>query len=205
MTVLLVLFTFLLFLLIDYIRSRGKIAVITPQFKPLRALFNGFFMPENLFFHPGHTWALAESPTLVRVGIDDFTAKLLGSVDDIQLPNRNTWIRQGQKFATVTRDGNAVSLISPIEGTVTDVNYARLKPGTIQDPYGEDWLMTVSSPDQKTSLRNLLHNGAWKWFIGDAVNRLHPALAQDGGEVVEDFAVKMGLDWVSTAKEFLLN
>jgi len=167
---------------------------------------SGFCVPEHFSYHPGHTWALAESPTLVRVGVDDFAAKLLGPLDSIELPNRNTWIRQGQKFATVTREGKTVNLLSPIEGTVVDVNLARyLKPSSIRDPYGDDWLMTVAAPDQKTSLRNLLRASVYKWLLGDAVNSLHPALAQDGGEAVEDFVVEMGGDWQKTTREFLLN
>jgi hypothetical protein len=51
----------------------------------------GFDVPENRHYHQGHTWALQESLTLVRVGIDDFGARLVGRVDEIVLPKRGQW------------------------------------------------------------------------------------------------------------------
>src|SRR5664279_2270484 len=116
MTVLLVLFFFTTFLLIDHFRSRHaiqpvmQVAVaqvkpeVTPRLQP--ALVGGFAVPENLRYHPGHTWALSESPNLVRVGMDDFASKLTGKVDKITLPQRGQWIRQGQKMCTLYRDVN---------------------------------------------------------------------------------------------------
>src|ERR1700690_1531403 len=114
MTVLLVLFTFAAFLLIDHFRSRHAVKQpalqvsapkqdAAPRLQP--ALVGGFEVPENLRYHPGHTWALSESPNLVRVGIDDFASKLTGKLESITLPQRGQWIRQGQKMCAMHRDG----------------------------------------------------------------------------------------------------
>ncbi len=75
--------------------------------RPVPGLVGGFKVPENLRYHPGHTWALSESPSLVRVGMDDFASKLMGKVDRTALPQRGQWIRQGQKIATIFRNGEA--------------------------------------------------------------------------------------------------
>ena len=86
MTVILVLATFAIFLLIDYIRSQKQL-VKQPAVQPVMrevpshvvpALVSGFEVPENVRYHAGHTWALSESRELVRVGVDDFASKLLG-------------------------------------------------------------------------------------------------------------------------------
>src|ERR1700749_4655135 len=106
MTVLLVLFTFVTFLLIDYFHTRHSAVQpvlnvssprpeVAPRLQP--ALVGGFEVPQNLRYHPGHTWALSESPNLVRVGMDDFASKLTGTLESITLPQRGQWIRQGQK------------------------------------------------------------------------------------------------------------
>jgi len=88
MTVILVLMMFATFLLIDHFYSR-KHAVVQPALqvakrepmpRPVPSLVGGFQVPENLRFHPGHTWALSESPSLVRVGLDDFASKLAGTI-----------------------------------------------------------------------------------------------------------------------------
>src|SRR3974377_1825264 len=134
MTVLLVLAMFAIFLTIDYFYAKAKHPVLqvapamrkreaaAPRMTP--SLVGGFSVPENLRYHPGHTWALSESPALVRVGMDDFATKLAGKIQSIPLPKRGQWIRQGQKLFTLHRDGVAVDMVSPIEGSVSDVNDA---------------------------------------------------------------------------------
>ena len=182
MTVLLVLFTFAAFLLIDYFRTRHAVAVqpalqVAPAkhdaaAPPAARLVGGFSVPDNLRYHPGHTWALSESPNLVRVGMDDFASKLIGKVESITLPQRGQWIRQGQKMCTLYRDGCAVDMVSPIEGTVSDINEALVKDPklALNDPYGEGWLVTVQAPDSKTSFRNLL-GGATRPLVDGRVGK----------------------------------
>ena len=146
MTVLLVLFTFGMFLLIDYFYSRKHAAtqpalrvVQQPAARVAPSLVGGFSVPENLRYHPGHTWALSESPNLVRVGMDDFASKLAGKFESITLPQRGQWLRQGQKLCTLHRDGAAVDMLSPIEGSVSDINDALTANPELasKDPYGD--------------------------------------------------------------------
>src|SRR6202162_5196769 len=157
MTVLLGLFFFAAFLLIAYFRSRNAVVqpalqvaatkqdAVPPRLQP--ALVGGFKVPENLRYHPGHAWALSESPSLVRVGVDDFASKLMGKVERLSLPQRGQWIRQGQKLASVYRDGAKVDMLSPIEGSVADINDALVQNPDLarKDPYGEGWMVTVQS------------------------------------------------------------
>src|ERR1035438_14825 len=167
MTVILVLFTFATFLLIDHFHSKKQVIVQPAMIVAAKSekkapavpgLVGGFNVPENLRYHPGHTWALSESPSLVRVGMDDFASKLTGKLESITLPQRGQWIRQGQKMCTIHRDGRTVDLVSPIEGSVSDINEGIVKDAklALRDPYGEGWLVTVQAPDAKTSFRNLL-------------------------------------------------
>src|ERR1039457_4926681 len=227
MTVLLVLFTFVTFLLIDYFRTRhtavqpglqmsaAKHEAVAPRLQP--AFVAGFEVPENLRYHPGHTWALSESPNLVRVGLDDFASKLTGTIENITLPQRGQWIRQGQKMCTLYRDDYSVDMVSPIEGTVAEINQALMDDPklALRDPCGEGWLVTVQSPDAKTSFKNLLGGPLARWWTEEAASRLQHrmplplamgALAQDGGVAINDVANQIpGQDWLSLAKEFFLS
>jgi glycine cleavage system H lipoate-binding protein len=224
MTVLLVLFFFATFLLIDYFRSRHAIVQPALQVAPAKyaevprlqpALVGGFEVPENLRYHPGHTWALSESPNLVRVGMDDFAAKLAGKVDSINLPQRGQWIRQGQKMCTLYRDDYAVDMVSPIEGSVSDINQALMQDPklALRDPYGEGWLVTVQSPDAKTSFKNLLGGAMARWWTEESASRLQRrmpmalgALAQDGGVAMDDISTQIpDQEWLPLAKEFFLS
>ncbi len=222
MTVIMVVLTFAALLLIDHFHSK-KIAVIEPVLAktkreaPARlapSLIGGFRVPENLRYHPGHTWALSESPNLVRVGMDDFASKLIGKVERITLPQRGQWIRQGQKIASIFRDGHAVDMVSPIEGSIADVNDAVAGDPKLaaKDPYGEGWLVTVQSPDAKTNFRNLLGGALARWWTEESAGRLQRkmpvlagALAQDGGVAMDNLTEQIpGQEWASIAKEFFL-
>ena len=223
MTVILVLLTFATFLLIDHFYSR-KQPVVQPSLqvakrqsvvRPLPGMVGGFRLPENLRYHPGHTWALSESPSLVRVGMDDFAAKLAGTFEKVSLPQRGQWIRQGQKICTIQRDGAAVDMVSPIEGSIADINEAVVHDAKLasKDPYGEGWLVTVQSPDAKTNFRNLLGGALARWWTEESASRLQRkmpvlagALAQDGGVAMENLTGQIpDQEWASIAKEFFLS
>ena len=223
MTVLLVLLTFVTFLLIDHFHSRKQVVVqpalqaaihpASPRLAP--SLVGGFQVPEKLRFHPGHTWALSESPSLVRIGMDEFASKLTGKVERIALPQRGQWIRQGQKVWTLHRDGTSVDMLSPIEGSVADINEAVIQNPELarKDPYGEGWLVTVQSPDAKTNFRNLLGGALARWWTEESAGRLQRrmpmalgALAQDGGAAIDNLAAQIpDKDWASLAREFFLS
>ena len=224
MTVILVLLTFGILLLIDYVRTQKQHAKqpavqagaqeLVPRLVP--ALVAGFQVPDNLKYHAGHTWALSESRDLVRVGLDDFASKLVGKIDNIALPQRGRWVRQGQKIWTIFRYGKSVDMVSPIEGTVSDINEAVVKDPELarKDPYGDGWLLTVQSPDAKTNFRNLLGGDlARLWTEGSALRlrkrmpiAMASALAQDGGVAVDDIAAHMpDQDWAELTKEFFLS
>jgi len=226
MTVLLVLFFFATFLAIDYFRTRdafvhpvlqvapAKHDAVAPRLQP--ALVGGFAVPENLRYHPGHTWALSESPNLVRVGMDDFASKLTGTVENITLPQRGQWIRQGQKMCTLYRDDVAVDMVSPIEGTVAEINQALMSDPklALRDPYGEGWLVTVQAPDAKTSFKNLFGGPLARWWTEESASRLQRrmplamagALAQDGGVAMDDITTQIpDQEWLPLAKEFFLS
>lgn len=225
MTVILVLATFIAFLLIDHFFSKKSVVVAAEVGKskarpamPLDAsLVNGFKVPENLRYHPGHTWALSESPSLVRVGMDDFSSKLVGKIDSVTLPQRGQWVRQGQKLLSVFRNGVKVDMVSPIEGSIADINESIAKNPELatKDPYGEGWMVTVQSPDAKTNFRNLLGGALARWWMEEASGRVQKrvpafatvgAFAQDGGVAVANLTEDMtDEEFAAVAKEFLLS
>ena len=223
MTVLMVLLTFGIFLLIDYVRVQKPVAktVLQPAMqRPLSgvvpAMVAGFQVPDYLRYHPGHTWALSESRDMVRVGLDDFASKLVGKIESIVLPQRGRWVRQGQKIWTIFRDGKSVDMVSPIEGTVIDINQAVMADPELvcKDPYGEGWLVQVQAPDAKINFRNLLSGALARLWTEDSALRLRSkmpcamagALAQDGGVSVDDITAHLpNVEWTALTQEFFLS
>lgn len=225
MTVILILVTFVAAIAVDYFLNHKKQAPVfaaqqqartadaVPRVQP--KFVGGFAVNENLKYHPGHTWALAESPNLVRVGVDDFATKLIGKAESIQMPQRGQWIRQGQRVLSFKKNGATIDLVSPIEGSVTELNEAVLRDPelTRTDPYGEGWLMTIQSPDAKTNFRNLMSGTLVRHWTEDAATQLaakFPKMAMatmaDGGTAHHELADELDAQKYSEAvKEFFLS
>jgi glycine cleavage system H lipoate-binding protein len=219
MTVAIVVAMFALILLVDHLVAKAKKPVevkqpvqvwSAPRLEP--AVVGGLRMAENLRYHPGHTWALSESPQKVRVGIDDLAGHLLGRIDGIRTPAAGSWVRQGLPVLTFNREGREAKLVSPVEGVITAINPALREDPDLarRDPYGDGWVMTVEAPDAKTSFRNLMGGSlARSWMEGAAAtmrSMTHGslALAQDGGLMVDDLTPFID-DWEEVKKEFFLN
>lgn len=197
MVPLLVILTFAVMILIDHLLLRQPIVLAgeqlpaeTPRPRLTPSVVAGFELADNLLYHPGHTWVLAEGPERMRVGADDFAMKLAGEIRTIDVPARGQWIRQGQRIISMHRDGRDLDLVSPIEGTVVDVNEDVMQnpEAARKDPYGNGWLIAVNAPDAKTNFRNLLGGSLARRWMDDAATRLRAfvptpagALAQDGG------------------------
>ena len=207
MVVILVLSMIAVALTIDYVLSRRNPAlaplaaeVRAPRPAPLASVVGGFRLMDGFRYHPGHTWAVAETPELVRVGVDDFTARLTGKIATIGLPSRGQWVRQGQRVIAIGGDGREYSLVSPVEGAVVDVNERALSdPDAIRnDPYGEGWLLKVNSPDFRTTARNLLSGSLARRWMEEAADRLRTMLpapvavtSLDGGVVIDDLSTEL--------------
>lgn len=202
MSILFVLITFLLVISYTYFRHgmHRPGAEVHPtrelQPRPPAPLLNkelGFDIPKGYCFHPGHTWVLDEGRQNARVGIDSFAANLLGKVERIEVAALNRWVRQGQKLITLTRDGNAIELLSPIEGVITAINHDVLKDPSLalSDPYKNGWICVIKSPEIGTNLKNLVQGplvGPWltnsMQRVSAMASQMAPAYAQDGGQPI---------------------
>ena len=222
MTVLLVLTTFTIFLVVDYLLTRRQpVQVAAPEVHasvaPLQlepSWVAGFQLPEALHYHRGHTWALPEDDGTVRVGLDDFARRLLGQAKDLHVPEPGTWLAQGDHGAAVRVDGREAELVSPVEGEVVMVNpelQARPQLAT-DDPYGRGWLYKVRPSNLPANLRNLMSGSLARRFTEDArealdlrLMALSGSVLQDGGEPVADFALHLPTeDWRRLVGDFLL-
>ncbi len=221
MTVALVLATFLVFIVLDYVLNRRK-ALNTVPLQAARAVpapiggdyVDGFKVPEHVSYHPGHSWLVRERKNVVRVGADEFAAALLGKIERIELPKPGQWIRQGQKVLAFYRDGEKTEMVSPTEGEVLEINTDILhNPAAVRnDPYGKGWLVSVHVPDEENTSRNLVPKVLVREWMREAVERLYarqPALAgavaADGGRPTDDLLAALpDANWKTTTTEFFL-
>jgi glycine cleavage system H lipoate-binding protein len=124
------------------------------------------------------------------VGVDSFTAELLGKVEAIVVSGEQRWVRQGQKLLTLSSGGQRLDMLSPLEGVVTAVNPEVIQHPELlaRDPYRAGWVCTIKSPEIDTNLRNLVQGTMAAAWMQNNISRLSQmlgrggvALAQDGG------------------------
>jgi glycine cleavage system H protein len=178
MAVLLVLATFLVFLAIDWFLNRHKSMPgksEAPELRPAQLLSSasveGILVPDQLRYHPGHTWCLEERPQVVRIGADALAASVVGTLDRVELPKPGRWLRQGQKAWSVYHGDQRIDMVSPAEGEVLEVNLDVLKTPELltRDPYGKGWLVRVSVPDPQSTERNLLPQSLVRAWMKESV------------------------------------
>jgi glycine cleavage system H lipoate-binding protein len=220
MTVLLVLGFFALFITLDYVMSRRRLArearvhALTQQPALEPVWVAGYQMPESLFYHRGHTWARPIDSDTVVVGLDDFARKLIGSPASVRVPSRGDWLHQGGRGFALKLEGKTADLVSPIEGEVIEVNRELLDKPAIaaEDPYGRGWVLKVKSPNLASNLRNLLSGRLARKWMEDSREALELRLMafsgsvlQDGGEPASDLGRHLPPgDWERLVNEFFL-
>jgi glycine cleavage system H protein len=220
MTVLLVLATFSVLIILNYLFNRKKSTANVPAAESAaRAAggdyIEGFLVPEYLAYHAGHGWLHRQRQHVVKVGMDEFSAALAGRIDGIELPKPGHWLRQGQKAWSLLRGGEKTDMVSPIEGEIVEVNSEVLRDPSLlrKDPYGKGWLMSVFVPDEDSTGRNLLPKPLVRAWMRQAVERLYAmqpqiagAVAADGGRPAADLfdALPSGTSWKKVTSEFFL-
>lgn len=173
----------------------------------------GFEMPVGCYFHKGHTWARIESGGYVRVGMDDFSLKLLGEADAFDLPLMGKELDQGNPGWGLRRKDNLADVLSPVDGVIVDVNpVLREKPGTAnREPYGEGWLFTVRTPHIKGTARKLMAEAdSLEWINGEIttlenmIEEVAGPMTADGGFLARDIYGNLpSLGWGKLTSTFL--
>jgi glycine cleavage system H lipoate-binding protein len=233
MVAILVVFTIILFILTDLVvqwararhakpalvsqsKATGIVDLLVPWLQPER-----FGLPGGLFFHRGHTWVNLLFSGQVKVGMDDFTQKLLGRVDAIVLPPVGVEVKQGQPFAAIRQGGRTALLTAPVDGVVCAVNSELAKiPGLIKrDPYTRGWLVAVRPTNLTANLSRLtIGESALAWLKGELAglqeflhvtltverDALIGATATDGGLVADGLLEHLDNDtWAEFQSRFL--
>lgn len=156
----------------------------------------GFKVPTSTYYlHPGHTWAVVESAGQVRVGLDDFSQKILGPADELKLPEVGKVYYQDHICLAQLRQGRKAPFLAPVDGAIEAVNpkVSRRPSLAHDDPYGEGWLFLVNPVNLQSNLENLFYGEANAAWIEKESHRLLSLMEQvigvtlpDGGSVIDD-------------------
>lgn len=116
-----------------------------------------FRVATDRLFSPDGIWVQADG-NRVRVGVSDYLQQRNGDVAFAHLKPVGTGLAVGDEFAEIETVKANVSLFSPIDGTLLEVNSAlELTPEVINEaPYERGWLAVIEAVDVEAQLANLL-------------------------------------------------
>ena len=120
-------------------------------------------IPENLKYTQDDEWVRMEGDIAV-VGITDYAQHALGNVVYVDMPDVDDEVSAGEEFGAVESVKAASDLISPVSGTVVEVNEALDdQPELINQDAFENWIIKVELSD-KGDLDNLMDAKAYAAF-----------------------------------------
>lgn len=106
--------------------------------------------PDDRFYSDDHEWVALASATEVpadpvRIGISRLAADNLGDLVYLDLPEAGAEVIAGSPCGEVESTKTVSELVSPVTGTVTEINAdAVADPGVVtNDPYDAGWLFAV--------------------------------------------------------------
>ena len=118
---------------------------------------------EGLYYSESHEYVKIEGD-FAYVGITDYAQNALGNVVYIDLPEVDDEVEADEDFGAVESVKAASDLISPVTGTVVEVNEAlEDKPELINEDPFENWIIKVKLSDT-AELDNLMDAQAYEDF-----------------------------------------
>lgn len=176
-----VVLTILAFVAVDAWRERHRRPAILPIAGPMPIDLS---LPAGLFLHPAHTWVGILPSGDVEIGADKFLTSAIGSPYEIYGAEPGERVTEGTPIARIRTQGRELPLVSPISGTVQQVN---------QDVRG-DWTCVISPSRLGHEIGKLMiAERAGDWLESEArrlaswlVSRTTPvASLPDGGHPVQ--------------------
>lgn len=116
---------------------------------------------EGLYYSESHEYVKVEG-NFAYVGITDYAQHALGNVVYVDMPEVDDEVEAEEDFGAVESVKAASDLISPVSGTVVEVNEAlEDKPELLNEDAFANWIMKVELSD-KTELDNLMDAAAYE-------------------------------------------
>lgn len=143
----------------------------------------GFPMPADRLYHRGHTWVRPEPDGTLKVGLDAFASRLIGTPERVIAPSAGSRVVVNGPAWRMRKGTAEARILSPVDGEVT---------GHGRDVEG--WYLTVRPAEAPFDGRHLLAGAEVGPWIRREVERLQLTLSTglegtpmvDGGIPIED-------------------
>lgn len=213
MVVMLVVLTFLFVILVrallGYLARRGEASMARLQrekmvLSPAAAIpFAGRALqfPKDVYYHHGHAWAKLEEGNVIRVGLDDFTQRVMGDIQDIEMPAIGSQLNQGEVAWKLGHSKRKLCQLAPLGGTVVELNEKLTRDPSLANssPYEKGWILKIEPkafckevPELMDAARFQVHFDRLKAELRSSfTNQSLGLVYADGGEVISGAASKL--------------
>ena len=118
---------------------------------------------EGLYYSESHEYVRVEGE-YGYIGITDYAQNALGNVVYVDMPEVDYEVTAGEEFGAVESVKAASDLMSPVSGTVVEVNEAlEDQPELVNQDAYENWIIKVEMSD-KSELDSLMDAAAYATF-----------------------------------------
>jgi glycine cleavage system H protein len=118
---------------------------------------------EGLYYSESHEYVRVEGD-YGFIGITDYAQNALGNVVYVDMPEVDDEVTAGEEFGAVESVKAASDLMSPVSGTVVEVNEAlEDQPELVNEDAYENWIIKVELSD-KSELDALMDAKAYEEF-----------------------------------------
>lgn len=118
---------------------------------------------EGLYYSESHEFVRIEGE-FGFIGITDYAQHALGNVVYVDMPEVDDEVAAGEEFGAVESVKAASDLISPVSGTVVEVNETlEDEPELLNQDAFENWIIKVQLSDA-SELGNLMDAAAYEAF-----------------------------------------
>jgi len=126
-------------------------------------------IPDDLRYTEDHEYVKTSADaSVVHVGITDHAQSELGDVVYVELPKAGATLARGEAFGTIEAVKAVSDLLTPVAGTVTEINGAIAgDPAVVnRDPYGAGWMIKLRVKDP-AEIKTLLGSAEYKKHVGE--------------------------------------
>jgi glycine cleavage system H lipoate-binding protein len=175
-----------------------------------------FGLPGGMFVSAGHVWANVTVPGMVRLGLDDFTRKMIGRIDALTLPAKGALIKKGEMLFSIKQGERVAVFHAPISGKIQTIN-AEL-PQHLDwlenHPYEKGWICSIKPEHLAEELGQLkIGEKAAAWYQQEIARLRQLLIPQNGnghaaapalGRFVEGQLEEVDeMTWTAFTKTFL--
>jgi CheY-like chemotaxis protein len=155
-----------------------------------------YCVPGGAFLSGAHVWVRIEPSGLVKIGIDDFARKALGTIERITPPGMGATVVRGEPLFTLGAGGQAVRFPAPLGGRIERINdRLAAEPGLLAaSPYDRGWICLLEPSSLAEEIAGLrIGKPVVEWYV-EEIQRLR--------EKLHAGAEGKGMDWGAIEEEF---